>query len=219
MSGGMAIEDFLAGPLRFPAASARAIAARALPRRYPARSVILRQGDTPHDVHLLVDGRAKVRHLTIDGRQFLLADLIPGDLFGRIDPARPETPAEVAASDAVTAAQFAGAEFIALAESHGALALLLAQSLLRRLAALTDQLVARATLSSNGRIHAELLRRAGEAGRISPPPVLAELASSVDTSRETVSRAINALERRGIIRRDAEALVILVPRRLEELVI
>lgn len=216
---GSALESFLTDSLHFAPATAQAVAARAVSRRYPARQVILRQGDSPRDVQLLIEGRARVRHITVDGRQIQLHDLLPGDLFGRLDAARPEQPAEVAAVEAVGTALFLASEFVALAESHGALALLLAQSLLRRLGGLTDQLVARTTLSSVGRIHAELLRRAGEALRISPPPVLAELAASVDTSRETVSRAINGLERRGIISRDETALVILVPRRLEELVV
>ena len=54
---------------------------------------------------------------------------------------------------------------------------------------------------------------------IRPAPVLAELAVRVSTTRETASRAVNALERRGIIRRDADALVVVAPQRLEELII
>ncbi|KPF70811.1 hypothetical protein IP88_11330 [alpha proteobacterium AAP81b] len=205
--------------MRFPAASALAIAARARSRRFPARQVILRQDDIALDVLLLVAGRARVRHLSLDGRLVSLHDLGPGDLFGRIDPSRPRQAAEVAAIEAVTAALFGGGDFVALTEQHGSLALLLAQSLLRRLASLSDQLIARTTLSATGRVHAELLRLAGTANRIAPPPVLTELAAAVDTTRETVSRTISTLERRGIIARDAAALTILVPRRLEELVI
>ena len=72
-----------------------------------------------------------------------------------------------------------------------------------------------------GRVHAELLRLARLAdGRvIRPAPVLAKLAVRVQSTRETVSRTINALERRGIIRRERDALVIVAPHRLEEMIV
>jgi DNA-binding GntR family transcriptional regulator len=70
-------------------------------------------------------------------------------------------------------------------------------------------------------VHAELLRQAREATdlTIRPAPILSELAVRVGSTRETVSRAVNALERRGIIRREAGALVVVSPRLLEELVL
>ncbi len=70
-------------------------------------------------------------------------------------------------------------------------------------------------------IHAELLRlaRLGDGRTIRPPPVLAALATRVNSTRETVSRTINALERRGLIRRDAKQIVIVSPRALEELAV
>jgi DNA-binding GntR family transcriptional regulator len=79
----------------------------------------------------------------------------------------------------------------------------------------------RTTLSAAGRVHAELLRlaRLGDGHSVRPVPVLAALAVRVHSTRETVSRAINALERRGIVRRDADALVIVAPHRLEELIV
>ena len=49
--------------------------------------------------------------------------------------------------------------------------------------------------------------------------MISALALSAQTTRETGSRAINALERRGIIRRDDNQLEILSRSLLEELVI
>jgi len=89
----------------------------------------------------------------------------------------------------------------------------------RQYNAVLDRMAARITLTANGRVYAELLHEAGEEGTISPPPVIAALALSAQTTRETGSRAINALERRGIIRRDDQRLEILSRGLLEELVI
>ena len=65
------------------------------------------------------------------------------------------------------------------------------------------RMVERTTLSATGRIYAELLRQANEAdGRtIRPLPTMSELALIVQSTRETVSRTINDLERRGYIDR------------------
>lgn len=95
----------------------------------------------------------------------------------------------------------------------------LAKILGRQYNAVLDRMAARITLAANGRVFAELLHEAGEEGSISPPPVIAALALSAQTTRETGSRAINALERRGIIRRDDQRLEILSRNLLEELVI
>ena len=48
--------------------------------------------------------------------------------------------------------------------------------------------------------------------------MLSEFALQVQSTRETVSRAINALEKRGIIRRDEQGLTVVAPHRLEELI-
>src|ERR1700761_7093663 len=72
---------------------------------------------------------------------------------------------------------------------------------------------------ARGRVHAELLRlaRLGDGKTIAPAPVLSVLAVRVHSTRETVSRTIGALERRGLVKRDGKALVITAPHRLEEL--
>ena len=80
-------------------------------------------------------------------------------------------------------------------------------------------MAARIILTANGHVYVELLHEAGEEGTISPPPLIAALALSAQTTRETGSRAVNALERRWIIRRDDEQLKILSRNLLEELVI
>jgi len=48
--------------------------------------------------------------------------------------------------------------------------------------------------------------------------VLSQFALQVQSTRETVSRAINALEKRGIIRRDEHGLRVVAPHRIEELI-
>lgn len=200
-------------------ATAVGIAARATAKSWPPRTSIVRQGDTSADTYLLIVGNARATLVTADGRMMRLHDMSPGDLFGAIDTAS-EQPADVTALDRAETAGFAAADFVALVEQHACVGLLLSRSLVRRLGWMTEKLLERSTLSAVGRVHAELLRlaRANDGRTITPPPVLVDLAQRIQTTRETVSRTISTLERRGLIRRDAGALTIIAPHRLEDLV-
>lgn len=196
------------------------ICARASDRRYAARSLILRQGDRAGETYLLVDGRAQALLYGAEGQLVLLQEFAPGDIFGAIAQIESDPhPADITAVEAARAAIFAALDFLTLIETHGAVALTVTRLLLKQLRAATGRIAERTTLSAVGRVHAELLRLAGEAQAIRPTPVLAALAVRVNSTRETVSRTINALERRGVIRRDPDALVILARRRLEDMVV
>lgn len=203
-----------------PQPTAEAIARRARERRFAARAVLVRQGERCAEAFLLLVGRARAMLVTADGRLIQLLDHAPGDMFGAVGDGGPQ-PAEIAALDDIEAASFAAADFIQLAQLHACVGVLLSRSLVRQLTALSQQMLSRLTLSAVGRIQAELLRlaRAGDGHVIHPAPVLAELALRVQTTRETVSRTVSMLERRGLLRREPDALVIVAPRRLEELIV
>ncbi|OYU73927.1 MAG: hypothetical protein CFE32_19435 [Alphaproteobacteria bacterium PA3] len=108
-----------------------------------------------------------------------------------------------------------------LLESHPTLAMAVLRQVTARLSRTSRRMIERTTLSATGRIYAELLRQAGEGdGRtIRPVPTMTELALIVQSTRETVSRTINDLERRGFITRDKDALMIVAPHRVQELII
>ena len=129
--------------------------------------------------------------------------------------------ADVVAVEDVRVAAFLALDFLTLIETHGCVGLAVSRMLLRQLQASADRIVERTTLSVAGRVYAELLRlaRLGDGRTIRPPPVLSALAVRVQSTRETVSRTINALERRGLIRRDADTLTIVAPHRLDEMIV
>jgi len=201
---------------------ARAIARKASDRRFPAKAVIIKQGDKTSAAFLLLAGRAHALAYGIEGQLVLLNEFLPGDFFGALATAvfSPDD-ADVIAVEAARAALFLAVDFVSLAETHGCVALVLSQSLLRQLQFASLRMRERTTLSAVGRVHAELLRlaRLGDGRTIRPSPVLSALAVRVQSTRETVSRTINALERRGIIRREENALILVAPHRLEELVV
>ncbi|AQR73559.1 hypothetical protein BXU08_07815 [Sphingomonas sp. LM7] len=191
-------------------------------RHFGDRAIILRQGDWLTLAYLLISGRAQALLYGADGQIILLHDFRSGDLFGaigEIDSVRQD--ADVVALDPVETFVLEAAELARLAEQHGAIGLALSRMLMARLRQMTGRIYERAALSAVGRVYAELLREARRAPdlRISPAPILSELALRVATTRETASRAVNALDRRGIIRRDAYSLTVVAPHRLEALII
>jgi CRP/FNR family transcriptional regulator, cyclic AMP receptor protein len=197
------------------------ITASAAFRSYPARGAILRAGEVNEKVYLVVEGTAEAVALSIDGRLVLVEDYQVGDVFGEASLTGAVTVSEdVMARDRVAAGHFSAVFFSGLIENHGSIALAVSRTLTRRLTKATRRMIEGATLSAQGRIYAELLRQArnGDDMVIRPAPVLAAFAQRVQSTRETVSRAINLLEKRGIIRRDAAGLTIVAPHRLEELI-
>ena len=201
---------------------AQSIARRANDRRYPVKSVIVKQGDRTVATFLLVAGQAHALTYGLEGQLVLLREYRPGDVFGIVMAGETAVEdADVVAIDEVRAAVFLAADFIALIETHGCVAMFVSKALLRQLRAASLRVTERTTLSAAGRVHAELLRLAclADGRTIRPAPVLAALAVHVHSTRETVSRTINALLRRGIIRRERDAIIIVAPHRLEEMVV
>ena len=216
------LRGFLQRVFGCPPEVADSIGARASARAWPPKAVILKQGERGGETYLVIAGRAQAVLYGLEGQLVLLNDYGPGELFGAIAQADPEPhEADVTAVEAVRAAMFMAIDFLALIEAYSCVGLAVSRLLLKRLRAANERMVERTTLSAAGRVHAELLRRARHSRdgcTVKPMPVLAVLAVEVQSTRETVSRTINALERRGLIRREADALVITAVHRLEEMV-
>jgi len=198
------------------------IASHAKERNFPPRAIIIEQGAVSVITFLLVEGRVHAVTCSPSGQLVLLQEFLPGDFFGAIVETDPEpAEADVIAADPVRAAAFAILDFLSLLERHGCMGLAVSKMLMRQVRRTAIKMAQRTTLSVAGRVYAELLRlaRIGDGQTIRPPPKLTALAFRVQSTRETVSRVINALERRGIVQRTRDRLVIVAPHRLEEMVI
>lgn len=185
--------------------------------QYLHKTVLAHQGDASEHCWLILDGTVRVQLIGWDGQRVQLAYHGPGELFGAFP--RPTTHrADVIASGDTELLKVASTALLALAEAHAPIALGLSRLLARQLDMALDRMAARTTLSAAGRVYAELLRLCDEDHRIDPVPTVTALAMSVNTSRETASRAITALERRGIARRDGLVMTIQAPRMLADMV-
>lgn len=173
-------------------------------------------------LYVVVNGRAHALLYSIDGQAVLIHEYRAGDLFGVMtSPYSDIQEAQVVAVEHVCAFLLDGVVLALLAEQHACIGLALLKFMVERLQHTAARMYEYAAISAVGRVHGELLRQARQSPdlTIRPSPVVADLALRVSTTRETASRAINALERRGIIRRDSEGLTVVAPHRLEELVL
>jgi CRP-like cAMP-binding protein len=191
-------------------------------RRYGARLTIVKRGDNISTLYVVVDGRAHALVYSMEGQAVLLHEYRSGDLFGVMSsPYSATHDADVVAIEDVNAFLLDGVVLALLAEQHACIGMALLKFMVERLQQTASRMYEHAALSAVGRVHAELLRQARESDdlTIRPSPILSDVALRVSTTRETASRAVNALERRGIIRRDGETLVVVAPHRLEELIL
>ncbi len=198
------------------------IAARATYRQYEPRQAMVASGSTVRNAFVIVAGQAREFAISLDGRQLLVQEFGPGDLFGEAAILGEHMATEeVIAATRTDAGLFSANDLVGLIENYSCVAIAFSRLMTQRLRQTRRRLVEGATLSASGRVHAELLRQ-GRAARdwtISPAPVLSEFALIVQTTRESVSRAVSQLEKRGIIQRDEKSLRVVAPHRLEDLIL
>ena len=218
MESGTDLTAFVARVFACSPATAEAVARRAANRVYAARAVVLRQGDACSDTWLVMAGRAQALVCGVDGQLALVQEYEDGDLFGAITAldSGPQA-ADVVAVETLRAALFLSGDFLELIEAHSAVGLAVSRLLLRQLQNATGRMVERMTLTAAGRTRAELLRMAVEENgrRVVHAPVWAAMAIRIQTTRETVSREISKMERRGQIRREGKTIVLVSPRAIE----
>jgi CRP-like cAMP-binding protein len=167
---------------------------------------IITHGSAADEVYFIIEGELEVRLFSQSGREVLLRIAGPGDVLGEIAAIDGGTrSATIVARNRCRLAQLSAADFRRMLE-HSPKA---SQWVLGRHAAiirgLTDRVYELITFSVNGRVCAELLRLADEAGaennrsRITRMPTHREFASKVGTTREAVTRQFSELVRRKLI--------------------
>ncbi len=187
-------------------------------KTYHHKDILAHQGDVGSTIWIVLDGRAQLQIGGVDGQIQLLASHGPGELFGAF-PHERVVVSHVIAQNQLSVLEISTAKLTALLKVNQELSNGMSKILGRQYNAVLDRMAARITLTAKGRVYSELLRQGGDNGVISPPPMVSGLAMIAQTTRETASRAINALERRGIIQRDAERLEIISTALLKDMII
>ena len=184
-----------------------------------AAGELLHEAGIPMDaVTFISQGRVKVYRLSRDGKQQTITLLGPGDAFGEIGLVdRRAQDLYVEALDEVSVCRTSRDAFLRLCSRDPALALRLAEAMGEKLQEAREQIADFAFRDIRGRVAHLILtflererRLAGtdDIDRVVPGLTHRELADLIGTRRESVTLALNALERDGHIRIEDRALVI-----------
>ena len=189
-------------------ASGAALERLAEVREYADGAVIVSQEERGDALFVLVSGRVKVVLYGESGREIILSIFkTPGDFFGEMSLLDNEPrSATVIAAERSRLLVLSRRDFQAHIEGHPRTALRVLTELSRRLRRADEVIGNLALLDVYGRLAGKLRELAATEGEESEEgvilrqrPTQAEIASMIGTSRETVSRALSDLARRGLV--------------------
>lgn len=195
-------------------------------RQYSKRDIVLQKGGHGDGLLFLLSGQLQVLDVTEDGRAIGLRMLAPGDFFGEIALINNSTrSASVVAMTNVVVAFLPAATAMHLFSHSPSVA----KQMLRHLAQkIQRDSEFRSLLSINNtakRIYTYLVLlqkktqlEPGAASVVENLPTHQDIANMINTSRETVTRALAALAQQGIVQKDANRLIIVKPDALLKLV-
>jgi len=180
-------------------------------RRYPAKAVIIQEGDRPESLFFIVEGRVKAYVSDAHGREVILSTMGPGDYFGEVALDEGPRSASVMSLEPCVLSVVPLADLDHLIRDDPAFASDFIKRLLGRIRALTKNVGSLALMDAYGRVARLLLERAvTEKGVRFVPERLtqADIASRVGCTREMVSRVMKDLVRNRYVSLEADRIVI-----------
>jgi CRP-like cAMP-binding protein len=176
-------------------------------KRWYGGAIILGQDEPGRALYILVKGRARVVLFGENGREMTLSTLSPGDFFGEMAllDSKPHS-ANVLASEDVVLLVLGREAFLEHLHVHPRSALTLLEQMSLRLRRANETISNLALHDVSSRLIRTLLLLAEESGEdrdggilIRRRPTQQELANMVGTCRETVSRTLSAMARKGLV--------------------
>jgi CRP/FNR family cyclic AMP-dependent transcriptional regulator len=192
----------------------------ARPRTYLAGMHLCYEGDPSDHVIIIENGWAKVTSTTEDGHEVVHAIRGPGDIVGEsaVLGHRPRS-ATITALDPLQARVLSATRFTAFLDEHPRVWRMVSGALVRRNDDDVRRLRAKASADGGQRLAMLLLDLADTYGSaapgggvaIQPPLSQSELASWVDSSRETVARALKIWRARRLVGTARRKITVLDP--------
>ena len=194
-------------------------------RSHPANQVILLENDWGGSVYFIVDGWVKIRTYNLEGKEVTLNIIGKGELFGEM-AALDEVPRS---TDVITLVptvigSMPSQDFVTLLHTEPMAGVRLAQLMARRLRQVNRRLRLRES-DSQSRVADTLLFLAEGQGKILqsgteiPNLPHRELSSLSGLARETVTRVLTRLEKKGLIFRNHDTMSIPDVSALEKMIV
>ena len=184
---------------------------------------LVTQGDGSQSVYLLIEGSLKTVRYSKNGHEIWLASFDKGALIGEMSGlTRSARSSTVIAVTPVVALAVDYTDFENAIHAAPGFGLRVSKLLAERVRNTSIQLEELATLQTSARLHSELFRLGTidtsdeERATIANPPSVSELAVRIHAARESTSRAVSYLHKRGFLKkRDDGALDVISPQRLD----
>lgn len=184
-------------------------------KNYTKDSVLHFQDEIPHHICYIVSGRVFATSITVEGEESWVAEYMPGQFMNCDSLFDPEaTRYQLVAKTPVSGLLFSRDNFLSLMGENNELNNMVIADLTRQIKNFTIQTQEAHSLTVYGRIASELRRQAKPIGRepdtyiIRPTPVFSELAQRLGSSRETVSRTVSKMVKKGVMERRTGALIV-----------
>ena len=190
--------------------------ARELRMRHYSPGELIGMGQSDR-VYLLKEGRVRLFHVTRDGQDITTAVLEPGQLFGLwslSDREREDEPVTVACLDPCYVCEASAQDFLGILTRHPLLMARVVMVMAKQILRLQAAVESLAAEPARVRVARHLLALSTGAtphddGLLLPPQTQEEMAKTIASTRETVSRALAALRREGIIAMQGRSVLIL----------
>jgi CRP/FNR family transcriptional regulator, cyclic AMP receptor protein len=185
-------------------------------KHYEKDALIVGAEDPGDSLFVIASGKVKVVLYGESGREVILSVLKEGDFFGEMAllDNQPRS-ANVRAMEPCKALMLSREPFHAVLRSGPHVAIPILAEMSRRLRRADDAIGNLALLDVYGRVARFLLDLAKTGGNqteggseIKDRPTQQHIAAMVGTSRETVSRALNEFQRRGLIEMDGKTILV-----------
>ena len=193
------------------------ISKKMISRHYESGEFIFLEDSEGEQCFFVIQGSVKVTRLSKDGREVILAMLNEGEFFGEMALLDGESrSANVIALEETEVLTLNREDFLVVLQDYPQIAIQLLKEMAHRLRKSDRQIASLSLSDAEKRIALCIIRFADEQGvirrgQVSIPrvPIQQDIANMAGTSRETVSRAINVLEKEHYIKRQGRELLIL----------
>jgi len=178
-------------------------------RKAAKGELIFQAGSPGNNVYFLESGRVKIYHLSLTGKEILLWFCVPGEVFGLAEACHTgggrQVYAETCESSRVLSVR--QEDFKNYLAAHPAAALLVNDVLACRLRNLGNVIQSLVASDVNERVAQLIVRLAASHGRRAPNGDVyldirlthQEMANMIGTTRQSVTSALNALRRHGVL--------------------
>jgi CRP/FNR family cyclic AMP-dependent transcriptional regulator len=199
------------GDDRLPQPLLDAIAPHGATRAFPARAILINEGDTTDSLYIVLSGRVKVYASSDDGREVVLTEYGPGEYFGELAIDGEKRSASVKAIEACTCRVVQASEMRQFMADYPDFAWHLTRKLGHMVRRLTEQVRSLALQDVYGRmvrVLVEMSDAAGDERVLRHKLTQQDLADRIGASREMVNRVMKELQAGGYIgQRDGRMVI------------